>query len=1056
MFKRLNSRIGLTFLIVLALLIVGIAYILYTSDSDEVKSARQNSEGRLVESDDGVVERAGNWTAQEAKSASSGSYLYSGGGPDDVLTLTFVGSRVEVLYTTGTNLGTLAVDVDHTVLRTIITADQATKYQERTVVDYLDDGLHTLRVYAQEGGVIGIDAFRVSRASQEAMIVDMRKMPNGALEAVQTQGTIRVDVALLDSEPNVYRTPGAEPDLEAIQDVQNRVISSIKAGTVEVVHSFQVVPGFVAVVDLTGLLELQANPLVRTIHVPIEPVGLLDSSAPVIRADLVRNQYGITGQRMVIAVIDSGVDVSHPDLSDDIMMQYCANISAPLANRCPPTGQDQAVETIGHGTMVTGVIASNGVSINPITSRSLIGIAPNAKIIAVRMYSNLGTSDSTDLENALQWIYLTGYQYNISAVNISFGYGVLPYNCDLDPSIPPNVVGLINLVHDVRGIKIFAASGNVGYTNLINWPACFNAVISVGATDDLDNIWAFSDASPALDFLAPGFDITTTCTSGVCAGNGTSLASPHAASVGLLVEQANSTATLSDVPPLNSPFRDVLDTAAVSVSDTRVTPSPPSYLRIDALGPVQNVLPDSTPGVAPHNDSPSTAHSLPSIGSFAYDYEYIQDPEGSDKTVNDIPLSTECGGNNFTNTVWFRYGPSVSSYWLSLTTKDSTYDTIIAVYEQTISSGNRVACNDDISYTYSTTDHSFTNEQSAVNFQVRPNFTYYIMVAQKGTTQFTGPEGLHLWVSLAPAGDTLAIFYGADQRIRLSSTLREYPAPVDYSFYPTGAPVGVSNLDRQWVMGDWDGDGQKTPGFYDNAVGMFYTTNIIGTTNNQGRAIWTPTWFGPMPGAPNVGVFAVAGRFDATVNHDCIGVIDSGNFPPYGIAFAMYFTCNFSTVNPALTFQWLSVLLPDNVDSELPGKAWQFAAGDFGTEGNPVTNLVPDGIDTIAVRRGHFVAFSNTPPTTVNSGFPYAQYIGFASTGSANAYGRFVVGDWDSSKLDSFGIYYNTTSGSTFYRRNDLQWNSGEAILQTLTIDFPSSHYSAASWRETTPVWPTP
>lgn len=289
MFKKLNSKLGLTFLIVLALLIVGIAYILYTSDSDDVKSARQNSEGRLVESDDVVIERAGNWTAQEAKSASSGSYLYSSGSPDDVLTLTFVGSRVEVLYTTGTNLGTLAVDVDHTVLRTIITADQATKYQERTVVDYLDDGLHTLRVYAQEGGVIGIDAFKVSHGREEPILVDRNKLGDQILAAAKTDDTICVEIVLQDPM-SLSRTEFTQ---EKIAELQDQTVSSVKTGRFVDVTKFKHIPALGGHGDLTALLELQANPSVKRIDACMEAHQELSSSVPSIGADDVWNKYGI-------------------------------------------------------------------------------------------------------------------------------------------------------------------------------------------------------------------------------------------------------------------------------------------------------------------------------------------------------------------------------------------------------------------------------------------------------------------------------------------------------------------------------------------------------------------------------------------------------------------------------------------------------------------------------------------------------------------------------------------------------------------------------------------
>ncbi len=407
MFKKLNSKIGLTFLIMLALLIVGVGYILYTSDADEVKSARQSSEGRLVESDDVVIEQAGHWTAQEAQSASSGSYLYSSGSPDDVLTLTFVGSRVEVLYTTGTNLGTLAVDVDHTVLRTIITADQATKYQERTVVDYLDDGLHSLRVYAQEGGVIGIDAFRVSRATQEAMIVDLSKVKSETIVTAQTEGQACVSVALVDPDPTASRTPGQLPDVNMIAQAEDAVLAGIETGEFELTGKLTAVAGFHGYADLNALLELQQMSLVSSIDNCLEGGFSLDSSVPRIRANVVRNSYNITGKGTVIAVLDTGVDVDHPDLSDSIIGQYCSHVSSSAGCRPAPNIAD---DLVGHGTWVTGIITSNGVTRNG--SNSLIGVAPSASILAISLVGNSVGFDSRDVEEALDYLLGTSADPN--------------------------------------------------------------------------------------------------------------------------------------------------------------------------------------------------------------------------------------------------------------------------------------------------------------------------------------------------------------------------------------------------------------------------------------------------------------------------------------------------------------------------------------------------------------------------------------------------------------------------------------------------------------------
>jgi hypothetical protein len=122
-----------------------------------VAQSQGGSEER-IESDDARVGQAGSWTAQ---SVSGGSYLYSTGSEDDVLTLEFVGTSVEVIYVSGPSLGTLAIEVDGTVLRTVITTASEVAYAQSSKVSYLTNESHTLKVYAQAGGIVGVDAFVV-------------------------------------------------------------------------------------------------------------------------------------------------------------------------------------------------------------------------------------------------------------------------------------------------------------------------------------------------------------------------------------------------------------------------------------------------------------------------------------------------------------------------------------------------------------------------------------------------------------------------------------------------------------------------------------------------------------------------------------------------------------------------------------------------------------------------------------------------------------------------------------------------------------------------------
>ncbi|MBI5929658.1 MAG: hypothetical protein HY862_10140 [Chloroflexi bacterium] len=258
-------------------------------------------------------------------------------------------------------------------------------------------------------------------------------------------------------------------------------------------------------------------------------------------------------------------------------------------------------------------------------------------------------------------------------------------------------------------------------------------------------------------------------------------------------------------------------------------------------------------------------------------------------------------------------------------------------------------------------------------------------------------------------GDELALFNPSTRNATLLSTLLDNPAAASYTTFATGGPAT-----GQWLMGDWNGDGLKTPGLYAN--GAFYFTNSNTTTST-----WSSVWIG-LIGRP-----AVAGHFSNTAN-DCIGAVDSANFPPYGTAFALYFTCNFlSGPTPALSLQWLSVVLPD---AQGYSGTHQFAAGDW--DGN--------GVDSIAIRRGAYIAFTNVPPTTLESAFNLAQYWG---TPSNNDYGVFLAGDWNNDGLDSFGVYYNN---GYFYRRNDAAWNSGQYLLQRITSPIGTS-LNAVTWR---------
>lgn len=264
--------------------------------------------------------------------------------------------------------------------------------------------------------------------------------------------------------------------------------------------------------------------------------------------------------------------------------------------------------------------------------------------------------------------------------------------------------------------------------------------------------------------------------------------------------------------------------------------------------------------------------------------------------------------------------------------------------------------------------------------------------------------------------NALALFNQNTGSVSLLSTMADQPPANTYTNFTINPlpPIG-----GQWVMGDWNGDGQKTPGRFSG--GAFFYTNTLGVSNT-----WSSAWIGPSG-------FAVAGRFDVGRPNDCVGVFEQASMDGFTV-FVLWYICDFSTTTPPVNWHWASAMLYDT--ASLPGLAgnWQFAVGDWDNNGS----------DTIASRRGPYIAWSNVPivnGANVNTGaeFAFAQYFGIPSTFD---YGVFVAGDWNNTNRDGFGILYGN---NFFYYRNDLEWNSGIWELQRIT-NYVGSPRNVMSW----------
>lgn len=117
---------------------------------------------QVIETDNPQVLHNGVWMREQDSRASGGLYVVSEGNSYDAMQFRFEGNRVDIGYFTSPDYGTLVIEIDNTIVRTIITQDYTVGLQW-AVIDYLESGHHLLEIYAS-AGVIGIDAFRIYTA----------------------------------------------------------------------------------------------------------------------------------------------------------------------------------------------------------------------------------------------------------------------------------------------------------------------------------------------------------------------------------------------------------------------------------------------------------------------------------------------------------------------------------------------------------------------------------------------------------------------------------------------------------------------------------------------------------------------------------------------------------------------------------------------------------------------------------------------------------------------------------------------------------------------------
>ncbi|WP_345575358.1 S8 family peptidase [Streptomyces prasinosporus] len=237
---------------------------------------------------------------------------------------------------------------------------------------------------------------------------------------------------------------------------------------------------------------------------------------------------GYDGKGVKIAVLDTGVDATHPDLKGQV-----------TASKNFTTAPD-AGDKVGHGTHVASIAAGTGAQ----SKGKYKGVAPGATVLNGKVLDDSGFGDDSGILAGMEWAAAQG----ADVVNMSLGGGDTP---EVDP-----LEAAVNKLSAEKGVLFAIAAGNEGPRS-IGSPGSADAALTVGAVDDKDGLADFSSTGPRVgdgaikpDVTAPGVDVTAASAkgndiakdvgekpAGYMTISGTSMATPHVAGAAAILKQ---------------------------------------------------------------------------------------------------------------------------------------------------------------------------------------------------------------------------------------------------------------------------------------------------------------------------------------------------------------------------------------------------------------------------------------------------------------------------------------------------------------------------------------
>lgn len=324
--------------------------------------------------------------------------------------------------------------------------------------------------------------------------------------------------ANLDNEHKLF--------LEDIQRLQ-QTNSARSVTVIKILNEYKTVfNGFSIVASSEIEQQIKDLPYVKSVTEDKKVETVDQTSNQVINAEKVWTELNITGRGVVIGIIDTGIDYTHPDLGGGLGATSKVIGGYDFVNDDPDPIDDH-----GHGTHVAGIAAANG---------AIKGVAPDAKLMAFKVLTAEGWGYDSWILAAIERTVDPDQNPNTDdapdVVNMSLGRNT-------DPAEPfseaiSNATSL--------GVTFVVSAGNNYDYQTVGTPGVAESAITVGATDNFDYAANFSSKGPTEDdyrikpdVCAPGVDIYSTFLNNTYETlSGTSMASPHVAgAVALLLEK---------------------------------------------------------------------------------------------------------------------------------------------------------------------------------------------------------------------------------------------------------------------------------------------------------------------------------------------------------------------------------------------------------------------------------------------------------------------------------------------------------------------------------------